>query len=200
MPEMDGYEATGWIRKLETDDSHVPIIAMTANAMIGDREKCLNAGMDDYIGKPINAVQFAETLESWLCNGGSLRERKFRAISKPKSNEPINVLHLVSFTDNDPMIEKELFSLFSEQALIGMEKLKQTCDNGEDEEWKKAAHKFKGAAANMGATILANLCFEAETHHSALPNEKMELLSSIAAAYEDVYIFMQQRLTLGKYS
>jgi signal transduction histidine kinase/CheY-like chemotaxis protein/HPt (histidine-containing phosphotransfer) domain-containing protein len=69
MPIMDGYAATRAIRKLEADGAragHLPIIAMTANAMAGDREKCLNAGMDDYMSKPLNRALLEQTLRKWL--------------------------------------------------------------------------------------------------------------------------------------
>jgi signal transduction histidine kinase/CheY-like chemotaxis protein len=66
MPELDGYEATQRIRAAATGRARVPIIAMTANAMIGDREKCLKAGMDDYISKPIDTVALVGILQRWL--------------------------------------------------------------------------------------------------------------------------------------
>jgi len=66
MPEMDGFEATQEIRRREGSNLHRPIIAMTANAMQGDRERCLNAGMDDYVSKPIRKRDLTEALERQL--------------------------------------------------------------------------------------------------------------------------------------
>ncbi len=65
MPEMDGYAATRTIRTLETESRKIPIIAMTANAMEGDKEKCIEAGMDDYIAKPVDPMEVQEKIESW---------------------------------------------------------------------------------------------------------------------------------------
>jgi CheY-like chemotaxis protein len=66
MPEMDGFDATREIRKNEAEGRHTPVIAMTASALSGDRERCLAAGMDDYISKPIKMHVVAAVLERWL--------------------------------------------------------------------------------------------------------------------------------------
>lgn len=65
MPEMDGYEATGEIRSKEAPGQHLPIIAMTAGAMVEDRERCLAAGMDDYVSKPVNLATLKSALTTW---------------------------------------------------------------------------------------------------------------------------------------
>jgi CheY-like chemotaxis protein len=70
MPEMDGFEATQEIRRREGLSVHLPIIAMTANAMQGDRERCLDAGMDDYVSKPIRKADLTETLKRHLPKNG----------------------------------------------------------------------------------------------------------------------------------
>jgi CheY-like chemotaxis protein len=66
MPEMDGYQATQAIRRSETPDRHLPVIALTAAAMQGDRQRCLDAGMDDYLAKPVTRAALVETLQRWL--------------------------------------------------------------------------------------------------------------------------------------
>jgi CheY-like chemotaxis protein len=71
MPEMDGFEATAVIRNRERNERHTPICALTANAMEGDRERCLAAGMDDYIAKPVSVDKLQEAIDRWIRHAGN---------------------------------------------------------------------------------------------------------------------------------
>jgi len=90
MPEMDGFEATTLIRQRERlSGQHIPIIAMTAHAMAGDRERCLDAGMDDYISKPISAGALLELVAQWAAKKNAGWGSPSRADSHPiRLNEP----------------------------------------------------------------------------------------------------------------
>ena len=170
MPNLDGYQTTGIVREMEkSGEKHLTIIAMTANAMNGDKEKCLRAGMDDYISKPIKANKLIEAISKFIDFDVSLETTGSINNSGAAENTnvvaletPVDLAHLAIFTDGNKKEERELTSLFFEQARYTLQSLNDAMNFNQHENWKSAAHKLKGAAANFGANKLSNICFEAE--------------------------------------
>ena len=191
MAEMDGYEATRLLRGKEKD-THLPVIAVTANAMLGDREKCLNAGMDDYLSKPLKRDNLQMMLERWLTKTTSTEACNTTSedVVSLESNV-IDLQHLAMFTDGDLGEERELFELFIEQAVLTMETLSDSLND--NEEWQRAAHKFTGSAANFGATALAASCKQAELSHKKERREKEVLLNEIREKLQQVEQFASKR-------
>jgi CheY-like chemotaxis protein/HPt (histidine-containing phosphotransfer) domain-containing protein len=194
MPEMDGYAATRSIRQHEAlGSTRIPIIAMTANAMVGDREECLKAGMDDYISKPIDAGKFAAVLTHWIPGQTHVETSSINIVKTGDLIALINLEHLQIFTDGDRDVENELFTLFFEQAQLTIERLKSCLYTEMSAEWKSASHKLKGSAANLGAEPLAALCFDAEKAYTEDKNKKEKILDSICKSIEELRLFLKNR-------
>ncbi len=152
MPEMDGYEATRQIRASETRMSHVPIIAMTANAMRGDREKCLDAGMDDYVTKPIRTDDLAAMLRRWMDTGSAAaapdgrRSGEFDAVEM----SPLDQLRTYDLSGGSTLVE-ELCRLFLTDTPVRIAALTHAVARGDAKEVHLMAHTVKGAAWLVGA-------------------------------------------------
>ena len=192
MPEMDGYTATKHILDIEGED-HTPIIAMTANAMVGDREKCIKSGMDDYISKPVKADKLRKVLEKW---SGAVSTNEPEVVEEEKHDEssPVDLEHLAMYTDGNKDDERELFGIFIPQADISLKALDDNAVGGSCEEWRKAAHKFKGACANLGAHKLAELCKDAEKRFTETGDSKLEMKILIEKEYTKVKEFLESRM------
>jgi signal transduction histidine kinase/DNA-binding response OmpR family regulator/HPt (histidine-containing phosphotransfer) domain-containing protein len=172
MPIMDGFEATAQIRKLHGLISKTPIIAMTANAMTGDKERCLNAGMDDYIAKPVNPHAIAVILEKWIET--PQREKSSITLPSPGQNSDISILNETSINstqifnlsdlmnrfDNDSDLIKILCNIFLEDVPTQILLLETAIKTKNRSEIKRIAHSIKGASSNIGGT---NLFKTAET-------------------------------------
>ncbi|MHB8368134.1 MAG: response regulator [Leptospirales bacterium] len=148
MPVMDGLEATRLIREREAGKggAHTPVIAMTANAMEGDRETCLSAGMDDYISKPLRRELLETVVARWL----------------EGEAPPVDMGRLAEIFGDDPVAWKEMLAFFLDSLSEMSTRLDQALVGGSPEEISAAAHEMKGAAANMGAKPLAALSAELE--------------------------------------
>ena len=171
MPEMDGYEATGIIKNLmkEGQLDKCPIIALTAHAMAADREKCLQAGMDDYLSKPVRENDFVKMVKAWA-NGVERdlsNEVELKFIDK-KSVESLRELMGTSFTK---LIKMYLDS--TEKALISIE---SGLEVGDVEAVRKNAHTIKSPSAQVGALKVSKL---ASTLEAAAKESNLELVNSI---------------------
>lgn len=177
MPELDGYETTSLIRDMEKQQNRrTPIIAMTANAMLGEREKCINAGMDDYLSKPLNFSQFQLCIAKWIGAKASdtIEETGSGDLSLDIS-VPVDLSRLKEFTEGDKETEQMVINLFLETAYEAFDRLKSSQLQNDPVEWSKAAHSFKGASGNLGAMALHTLCAEAE-YSSELPASEKDLI------------------------
>jgi len=170
MPEMDGYEATREIRHREGDaQRRTPIIAMTAHAMQSDREKALEAGMDEHITKPVKADVLRDALERQL--GGAAQTEGVEAYTPAEHGavpeEPVldlSVLeHLRSLQGEDePHLLKDLIEMFLEDTEDRIGKLREALREGDAEQLTHQAHSLRGSSANMGAPTMARISKELE--------------------------------------
>lgn len=151
MPELDGYEATAEIRKTEGEGKHTPIIAMTASAMKGDRERCIAAGMDDYIAKPVRTGELKETLE----------RRLFGAVCKAPGSPPEGGAGLVF--DRDEVLDRlggdeemlsEVLAAFFDDASGELAELEEALRWGDAEASGRSSQSLKGSATAVGAIQL----------------------------------------------
>jgi CheY-like chemotaxis protein len=160
MPNLDGYSTTGRIRERESGGERLPVIAMTAHAMNGDRERCLEAGMDDYLAKPLRPDALDEVLERWL---GVTAAGHAETSAEPAIEALIDAARMRTFRDDYADIVDQLLDLFLTSTPPLLEELRAALDAGDDDELRRAAHKLKGSCQNIGATFMATLCRTLET-------------------------------------
>jgi PAS domain S-box-containing protein len=163
MPVMDGLEATRNIRKMQASSGkHTTIIAMTAHAMKDDRQRCLKAGMDDYISKPIKIQSLIDTLDYWLIKKHPELQQDGSLSVKPVNSELIfDDKLLLENTMDDIQLARKVISIFMNNANRQLESLKTAILTGNDD-IVNLAHTFKGASASVGGMSLSNFVAEIE--------------------------------------
>ncbi|MCE9508100.1 MAG: response regulator [Alphaproteobacteria bacterium] len=187
MPVMSGYEATDSIRAGEKGTSrHIPIIAMTADAMAGTRERCLLSGMDDYISKPINPDELRHIMSRWITFPGENDDTGAGEKSSVSAGTPSGGLAaLREFADNEADMRK-LVTVFTQETEENLNELRENCSDGYNQAWAEAAHKLKGGAATLKAEKLRALCEQARKMENAAAIERQAVLDKIQAAYDEV--------------
>jgi CheY-like chemotaxis protein/HPt (histidine-containing phosphotransfer) domain-containing protein len=162
MPGLDGLETTGHIRDTEGPLRHTPIIAMTAHALQGDRERCLAAGMDDYIAKPIQPVALLRLVDRWVAGGAVEVEPE----APRKAEETLwDPERLKALSGNDLTFEADLIRLFLEDARSRIGSLTGSDMTALD--LKPVAHSMRGSASNFGAVNLGAIAEKAERRAAA---------------------------------
>ena len=174
MPEMDGYAATAEIRRRQADGRlpSFPVIALTANAVEGDREKCLAAGMDDYLAKPFKAESLRQLLERWLNLPAAATDPLSQSASSPSvlivdETPVINPTALEAIRNLNPregdQLVKRVVKLYLSNAQTLLEALEQAYGAGDLQTILATAHTFKSSSNQVGASELAELCLGVES-------------------------------------
>ncbi len=164
MPRMDGYQATAAVRCREEQrhlTHHVPIIAMTAHAMQGDRERCLAARMDDYLSKPVTITELATVLERWVGQRGPdlLSSPAPAEVAVAPALPALRLARLQELSQGDIDFERELLECLLGDVAAGMDKLDSTRDPAQ---LATILHGIVGACRTVGAEALGMLCRECE--------------------------------------
>lgn len=165
MPVMDGFEATTQIRLLERPEQHTPIIAMTANAMKGDRERCLAAGMDDYLSKPIRSDEFQEKLNRWAQVQSAVLNLPPEPVQQMAIDEtlPFDVeMALPRFANNQKLFY-DLLREFFKQVEMKLPEVQAAYENQDAQALFQLGHYLKGMAGNFSTKRMVNLTLALET-------------------------------------
>ncbi len=163
MPNVDGYQATQVIRRLEDTfarSSRIPIVAMTALAMQGDREKCLDAGMNDYITKPVNKAELLQLVQKWLTpevRGAATAEFRDAGTRATEGETPLP-MDLAKAIDEFEGRRELLLAIVTEflrRAEAQLEKMALAVKQADTETLRREAHAIKGGAANIHAAAVS---------------------------------------------
>jgi CheY-like chemotaxis protein/HPt (histidine-containing phosphotransfer) domain-containing protein len=161
MPGMDGLETTRRYREQEPPDFHLPIVAMTAHVMKGDRELCLNSGMDDYLGKPLEPDELVDVIEKWTSPPPPAEETR-ETTPVVARGTPVNWKKAIARFGGDMGFFIEMLGEFIDQVEAKVPDLRMANDVKDHERVSHLAHNLKGLALNFNADTLVNWALDLE--------------------------------------
>jgi len=204
MPEMDGMQATGQIRRLDKHNSNVPIVALTAHVMEGDRELCLSAGMNDYLNKPIEYKELLRTLSRWMhvSFDDKKEEKKLPKLDNseqkeekknPKADIVFDISVLKRMADD---LSVETVDAVTQSFLTDSKKrIKEFIDNDNLEDIRTIAHTLKSSSANCGLYRFSYMVSDIET---ACAKEDKDLVYKLLDGVQEIYEQACEALEKGR--
>jgi CheY-like chemotaxis protein len=192
MPVMDGFEATAILREKQKKKGILtPIIAMTAHALSGDRERCLKAGMDDYVSKPFRPEELFRAVEQF--SGADSAPEDQPPTQAPETNVVFDRETAQSFTDGDPELYADMLDIFLEECPKMVRTLKAAMGDRDAKLMGDAAHNIKGSAGIFGSKNIVRLAQEIELQARAgetdlalkLSEELQTALKGLVSAVEE---------------
>ena len=210
MPIMDGYTATRYIRKLQGEGvlPKIPIVAMTANAMVGDREKCIAAGMDDYMSKPLNRGLLEQMLQKWLPPGAT--SRTMAPAPAPIARPAVQVAPAPTHADATPINAQivndlmdmmgaefaDLVRVYLEDSPKALSILERAAAANDLDGLIAPAHSLKSTSANLGALMLADMAKRIEHGaRSGTIGEPVLLVAQLTHEFQRVSMHLRQLLS-----
>jgi PAS domain S-box-containing protein len=198
MPLMDGYAATSRLRRLERG-AHTPIVALTASAMAGQRDRCLDAGMDDLITKPLDLARLQAVLERFGLGAGRADRAVLddsavvQIVAAEPAASPLDLRAFREMIGGDPDFARDIAETFLHTSEEILTHLGRSAERGDRTGLAQAAHSLKGASANVHAQRLRELCADLESRSaSATDRELPELVARIAAEQRRVAATLHQ--------
>jgi two-component system, sensor histidine kinase and response regulator len=167
MPEMNGYEAVGEIRRGEQPHRHVPVIAMTADAIAGSRERCIEAGMDDYLAKPVKMEALVDALKRWAV------PKEIERTSQHDAGWTLPETLRELADDGTAGLIQELIEAFRADTAPRLGRMREAIANADTKGLNYAAHTIKGCARQMGADAMASICQELELAPMDTPTSEL---------------------------
>ncbi len=202
MPQMDGFEAARIIRsgKRKLLNPQIHIVAMTANAMQGDRERCLESGMDDYIAKPVQPKDLVEKLSLWLSREKLPQAPKIVETFPETAKDDAMVIfaekELHERMMNDVSLVRHIVKAFYSDTPLHFSELKKALNEGRFEDARRLVHGIKGSSANIAARALHSAALDLENH---IKESKTDLLDQKFVKLEKQFAVLTSALREGGY-